>query len=400
MLSQEFEEHAMNDQERLADLRTRLAALNGLDAQRYQRFLEALAREPLRAGYDERGRLRVAFFDAKSYDIESFEQRNGDRFALQYVRASLGHDTAPAAMDCKTVCIFVNDVCDAPTVDALALLGVELIALRCSGYNNVDRAACRRRGISVVHVPAYSPHAVAEHTVALMLMLNRRLHQAYLRNRAGYFVLEGLTGFDMRGKTVGVIGTGKIGQCVVEILLGFGCRMLVYDKYPSPQLADRVGVAYVELDDLLQQSDIVTLHVPLFPETHYLINAQAIQRMKRGAMLINTSRGGLVDTKALIDGLKSGQIGLAGLDVYEEEAGIFFHDVSNRVLSDDVLARLLTFNNVVITSHQAFLTQEALANIADTTLANLAEFQSGKRGAELTNAVPLPNGYSADTIRG
>ncbi len=343
------------------------------------------------AGCDERGRLRVAFFDAKSYDVESFDQCNADRFALQYVRASLGQDTVPAATDCKAICIFVNDVCDAAIVDALASLGVELIALRCAGYNNVDLAACRRRGMSVVRVPAYSPYAVAEHTVALMLMLNRRLHQAYLRNRAGYFVLEGLTGFDMRGKTVGVIGTGKIGQCVIEILLGFGCRVLAYDKYPSPQLAGRAGVEHVELDDLLRQSDIVTLHVPLFAETHYLINAQAIGRMKRGAMLINTSRGGLVDTKALIDGLKSGQIGLAGLDVYEEEAGIFFHDVSGRVLSDDVLARLLTFNNVVITSHQAFLTREALANIADTTLANLAEFQSGKRGAELTNAVPLPD---------
>jgi D-lactate dehydrogenase len=218
-------------------------------------------------------------------------------------------------------------------------------------------------------------------------MLNRRLHRAYERNRAGAFVLDGLTGFDMRGKTVGVVGTGKIGQCVTDILLGFGCRVLAFDKFLNEELAARDGVQYVELDHLLRDSDIITLHVPLFPETHHLINQAAIENMKDGVMLINTSRGGLVDTKALISGLKSGKIGFAGLDVYEEEAGIFFHDVSDKVLTDDVLARLLTFNNVVITSHQAFLTEEALSNIADVTLANIMEFEEGRRGAELTNAV-------------
>jgi D-lactate dehydrogenase len=239
----------------------------------------------------------------------------------------------------------------------------------------------------VVRVPAYSPYAVAEHTLALMLMLNRRLHQAYQRNRAGYFVLDGLTGFDMRGKQVGVIGTGKIGQCTIDILLGFGCRILAFDKFPNDALAARPHVQYVDMAHLLGHSDIITLHVPLFPETHHLINPSTIKQMKDGVMLINTSRGELVDTKALIDGLKSGKIGYAGLDVYEEEAGVFFHDLSDQVLSDDVLARLMTFNNVVVTSHQAFLTREALTNIADTTLANIDAFKRGKRGAELPNAV-------------
>lgn len=218
-------------------------------------------------------------------------------------------------------------------------------------------------------------------------MLNRRLHQAYDRNRAGYFVLDGLTGFDMRGKTVGVVGTGKIGQCAIDILLGFGCRVLAFDKYPNEELAARDQVQYVDMGQLLSESDIITLHVPLMPETHHIVNASTIDQMKDGVMLINTSRGGLVDARALIDGLKSGKIGFAGLDVYEEEAGIFFHNISDKVLTDDVLARLMTFHNVVVTSHQAYLTNEALNNIADTTLANIEEFTSGKRAPELTNVV-------------
>jgi D-lactate dehydrogenase len=228
---------------------------------------------------------------------------------------------------------------------------------------------------------------VAEHTVGLMLTLNRGLHRAYERNRAGYFVLEGLTGFDMRGKTAGVVGTGKIGRCTVDILLGFGCRILAFDKYPNEELRRREGVEYVALERLWADSDIISLHVPLFPETHHLVNASTIAQMKDGVMLINTSRGGLIDTPALVEGLKSRKIGSAGLDVYEEEAGIFFHDMSGQVLSDDVLARLMTLQNVVVTSHQAFFTHEALANIANTTLASIAEFESGKRGADLTHAV-------------
>jgi D-lactate dehydrogenase len=241
----------------------------------------------------------------------------------------------------------------------------------------------------VARVPAYSPNAVAEHTVGLMLMLNRRLHEAYIRNRAGNFVLDGLTGFDMHGKTAGVMGTGKIGQCTINILLGFGCRVLAFDKFPNPELSDRENVTYVQPEELLTQSDIVTLHVPLLPDTRHIINAEAIAKMRDGVMLINTSRGELVDTRALVQGLKSGKIGAAGLDVYEEEAGVFFHDLSHQVLTDDVLARLLTFNNVVVTSHQGFLTHEALSNIADTTLDSIGEFEQGKHGAALTNAVTV-----------
>lgn len=377
----------MNDQERLKVLLENLQQLDGLDEERFQRLTAELQRHRNRAGYDEQGRLKVTLFDAKSYDIASFNRRNNDRHALHYVEASLNRDTAHAAEGSKVVSIFVNDTCDVPVVEALASLGVELIALRCAGFNNVDLKACQEHHLSVVRVPAYSPYAVAEHTIALMLMLNRRLHQAYQRNRAGYFVLDGLTGFDMRGKQVGVIGTGKIGQCTIDILLGFGCHILAFDKFPNAELATRDRVQYVDMTHLLGDSDIITLHVPLFPETHHLINQAAIDRMKDGVMLINTSRGELVDTKALIDGLKSGKIGYAGLDVYEEEAGVFFHNLSDQVLTDDVLARLMTFNNVVVTSHQAFLTHEALTNIADTTLANIDAFKQGKRGMELANAV-------------
>ena len=377
----------MNDQERMAAFLERLHGVDGLDERRFESLLVELERPSHREGYDQQGRLRIAMFDAKSYDVDSFERHNGGRFAIHPVHASLNEDTVHAVQGCQVVCIFVNDQCDATVVRLLAAQGVRLIALRCAGFNNVDLQACQQHDISVVRVPAYSPHAVAEHTVALMLMLNRRLHQAYQRNRAGFFVLEGLTGFDMWGKTVGVIGTGKIGRCTIDILLGFGCRILAYDPFPCEDLATRERVHYADLDDLFTKSDIITLHVPLFPETHHLINAAAINRMKDGVMLINTSRGGLVDTRALIDGLKSEKIGFAGLDVYEEEAGIFFHNISDRVSTDDVLARLLTFNNVVVTSHQAFLTQEALSNIAETTLANIKEYAEGKRGAELTHAV-------------
>lgn len=377
----------MDDQGRLQDVLKRVESFEGLDEHRYQRVLAELERPATRSGHDADGRLRIAMFDAKSYDLKSFAASNDGTFAIQAIETSLNVETAQAAAGSQVVCIFVNDRCDEAVIEVFASLGVELIALRCAGFNNVDLAACKKHNISVVRVPAYSPYAVAEHTVALMLMLNRHLHQAYMRNRAGSFVLEGLTGFDMRGKTVGVIGTGKIGRCVINILLGLGCEVLAYDKFLSDELIDRDHVRYVELSELFASSDIITLHIPLFPETHYLIDAAAIEQMKDGVMIINTSRGGLVDTQALIAGLKSGKVGFAGLDVYEEEAGVFFHDMSDKVLSDDVLARLMTFNNVVITSHQAFLTNEALTNIADTTLDNVREFSSLKRGTSLTNAV-------------
>jgi D-lactate dehydrogenase len=380
----------MSDAKRLAVLRDRLKSLEGLDEDTYDRIATALDRRQRRFGYDAQGRLKVAFFDAKSYEMESFDKANEERYALRYITASLDRHTAVTAKGYKAVCIFVNDTCDAEVVETLAALGVELVALRCAGFNNVALEACEAHGISVARVPEYSPYAVAEHTVGLMLMLNRHLHHAYLRNRYGYFVLDGLTGFDMRGKTVGVAGTGKIGQCVINILLGFGCRVLAFDAFPNPDVLARDGVDYVEPDQLLSHSDIITLHVPLTPETRHIVNRSAIEKMKDGVMLINTSRGELVDTRTLIEGLKSGKIGAAGLDVYEEEAGVFFRNLSDQVLTDDVLARLLSFNNVVVTSHQAFLTHEALTNIADTTLENVGEFDEGRRGADLTNAVRIP----------
>ena len=378
-----------DDAQRISSLVERLQSLEKLDQATYELMLNQLASLNNHFGYDDEGRFRVAFYDAKSYERQAFEAAPDGRIALQYIPARLSLATVPVAQKCQAVCLFVSDECHAEIVAALAAQGVKLIAMRCAGFNNVDLAACAEHGIDVVRVPAYSPQAVAEHTVALMLMLNRHLHTAYLRNRVGSFVLDNLTGFDMRGKTVGVIGTGQIGFCVAEILLGFGCQVLAYDKFPNQRLAGRNGIRYAELAELLAASDIVTLHVPLFEETYHMINAEAIAAMKPGVMLINTSRGGLLDTRALIDGLKSGQIGFAGLDVYEEEAGIFFQDHSDRVLTDDVLARLLTFNNVVVTSHQAFLTREALANIAETTLANVAEFMAGRRGEALSNVIRI-----------
>lgn len=376
-----------NDQDRLTELKDSLDSLTDVDESLYKRLMDQIAQSSQPFGYDTKGRLRVAFFDAKSYDRASFTKLPSDRVAFQYIPASLTIDTVGAAENCKVICIFVNANCDATVVEALKSRGVEMIALRCSGYNNVDLEACQRFEISVVRVPAYSPHAVAEHAVALMLTLNRKLHQAYIRNRAGYFVLDGLTGFDMRGKVIGVIGTGAIGTCLAEILMGFGCRILAYDQLPNEQLLKREAVRYESLDSVLAGSEIVSLHVPLFPETRYLINDAAIAKMKTGAMLINTSRGALVDSKALIRGLKSGKIGSAGLDVYEEEADIFFHDRSTEIMTDDVLARLMTFQNVVITSHQAFLTEEALTEIASTTHSNILEFLEGRRDQALTNAV-------------
>ncbi|MGL4512136.1 MAG: 2-hydroxyacid dehydrogenase [Lacipirellulaceae bacterium] len=376
----------MDDQQRLQRLVSLVSERAGHDEPTYARLAAALGARLAPAGGSAKPRL--AMFDAKRYDVQAFERRNSGDCVLLPIEAPLSAETAAAAAGCVAACVFVNDRCDAAAIDALADLGVGLVALRCAGFNNIDLGACRERAIDVVHVPAYSPHAVAEHTVALMLMLNRKLHLAYQRNRTGAFTLDGLTGFDVYGKTVGVVGAGRIGRCVVDILLGFGCRVLVYDTHPPEDLAVRAGVRLASLDELLAESDVVTLHVPLFPDTHHLIDGRAIARMKRGAMLLNTSRGGLVDTPALVEGLKSGQIGAAGLDVYEEEAGIFFHDLSGQVMTDDVLARLMTFNNVVVTSHQAFLTTEALDAIADATLASVAEYAAGKRGKELTRRVP------------
>ena len=330
---------------------------------------------------------RIAVFDTKPYTRKAFEHHNARGFHLAFFEHKLTRDTVISASGYDTVCIFVNDCADREVVQRLSEQGITLIALRCAGYNNVDLEACDRHGIGVVRVPAYSPHSVAEHSMALMLALNRHITRAHARVREGNFSLDGLVGFEMHGKTVGIIGTGRIGKCAAEILIGFGCKVLAYDPYPNETLAQHPSVSYTDLDTLFRESDIVSLYVPLLPATRYLIRDEVIAKMKRGVMLINTSRGALVDTKALIRGLKSGKIGSAGLDVYEEESDYFFEDHSDGVVADDILARLLTFNNVLVTSHQAFLTKEALDSIAQVTLHNIHEYAEGKRGKELTNGL-------------
>ena len=321
--------------------------------------------------------MKVAVFSAKKYDREFLNAANSPRHDLHFFEPHLNEETAGLATGFQAVCVFVNDQVNAAVMARLGSLGVRLIALRCAGYNNVDLTAATKHGITVVRVPAYSPYAVAEHTVALMLALNRKLHRAYNRVREGNFALDGLVGFDMHEKTVGVIGTGQIGTVVAQILTGFGCPILAFDPLPNAT-CQSCGVRYAELDELFAQSDIITLHCPLTPENKHLINAAAIAKMKDGVMLINTSRGALLDTVAIIAALKSGKIGYLGLDVYEEEEHIFFEDRSGLILSDDVFARLLTFPNVIITGHQAFFTREALLNIAATTIDNITRFETGQ----------------------
>jgi len=335
-------------------------------------------------------RLHVAFFHTTPFRNELYQEANRHGYAMHFFTPRLGLDTAPLAAGSRVVVVSANDTLDAPVVEVLASLGVEMIALRCTGFNNVDVPACERAGLSIARVQAYSPHAVAEHAVALMMALNRNIHRANNRVREGNFSLDGLLGFDMHGRTAGIVGTGKIGSCVASILHGFGCRLLAYDVYQSTELTERLGIRYVELEQLLAESDVVSLHAPLTPQTRHMIDAVAVRKMQRGVMLINTSRGALVDTPALVEGLKSGQIGHAGLDVYEEEEAYFFEDFSNRVVADDVLARLTTFNNVLITSHQGSFTDVAQRNIADTVLDNIREFEGGKRGTQLANAVVAP----------
>lgn len=383
----------MNDEERLEKILEKARReLGGIDEDTYRRWLDVLESRQTEFGYDGEGRLKVAVFDARSYEEDCFREasgKTGDKCAFTFFRMRLNRNTAHACQGFKVVCVFVQDDVDADTVKILAENGVRFIALRCAGFNNVDLETCKEYGIEAARVPAYSPYAVAEYAVSLMMMLNRKLHMADDRVRSGNFTIEGLVGFDMRGKTVGILGTGKIGRCTIDILLGFGCKVLAFDKFKNEELARRDGVTYVEPQELAAKSDIISLHLPLLPDTHHIIGAKAIEKMKPGVMLINTSRGALIDTKALIAGLKSGKIGAAGLDVYEEEEGVFFEDFSSyeTVIQDDVLARLCTFNNVIVTSHQAFLTKEALTNIADTTVENILEFEDGKRGKELTNLV-------------
>lgn len=327
--------------------------------------------------------MRTAVFSTKPYDRDSLQEANvGINHDLVFFEPRLTKETVALASGCAAVCAFVNDDLGHDTLNALADIGVHLVALRCAGFNHVDVATARSRGIVVARVPNYSPHAVAEHCVALILALNRKTHRAYNRVRENNFSLAGLLGFDLYGKTVGVIGTGNIGTCFARIMIGFGCRVVAVDPTPNATCAD-MGVEYVSIDELFGVSDIVALHCPLTPETRHLINAHSIQQMKPGVMLINTSRGLLVDTHAVIAALKSHAIGNLGLDVYEEESDLFFEDRSNVVLDDDIFGRLLNFPNVLVTGHQAFFTIEALRNIAETTIANVTAFATDQ-------AIPSP----------
>ncbi|MDJ0727455.1 MAG: 2-hydroxyacid dehydrogenase [Prochloraceae cyanobacterium] len=323
--------------------------------------------------------MKVAVFSTKPYDRRFLEAANQDKtHQLHFFEVQMNEDTAILASDYPAICVFVNDNLDRPTIAKLAAGGTKLIALRCAGFNNVDLKAAKELGLTVVRVPAYSPYAVTEYTIALILTLNRKIHRAYNRVREGNFAIDGLVGFDLNCKTVGIIGTGKIGFLVAEALMkGFGCKILAYDPYPNPDLA-AMGAKYVDLDELARRSDIITLHCPLTPETHYIINEKLISEMKKGVMLVNTGRGKLIDTKAVIEGLKSKKIGYIALDVYEQEANFFFEDFSNEIIADDVLQRLVTFPNAIVTSHQAFFTETALNNISETTLGNITDFETGK----------------------
>lgn len=323
----------------------------------------------------------VAFFDAKSYDKESFSRFADEEINIRYFENKLNADTVSMAACCDAVCAFVNDTVDKTVIEKLEEYGVGVIAMRCAGYNNVDLKAALGR-VKILRVPAYSPYSVAEHAMGLILTLNRKLHRAYIRTRDHNFSLEGLIGFDLKGKTVGIIGTGKIGRCFADICAGFGMKILGFDPFENDSFCGN----YVPLDELLESSDIISLHCPLTKENHHLVSKETIEKIKRGAYIINTSRGSLIDTEALIDGLKSGKIGAAGLDVYEEETAVFFEDYSDEIIPDDALSTIISMPNVIVTSHQAFFTREALDGIAQTTLDNLRAYFAGE---ELKNEVTV-----------
>lgn len=323
--------------------------------------------------------ITVAVFDTKPYDRDHLQPAAAaGGIELRFLECRLNRDTVPTAAGAHAVWVFVNDQLDRPCLEALAVQGIQLVALRCTGFNNVDLAAAKALKLVVTRVPVYSPYAVAEHAVALLLTLNRKVHRAFNRVRELNFALNGLVGFDLHGKTAGIVGTGKIGRIVAEILRGFGKKVVAYDPFPNREWAAQQGVEYVTAASRAEGSDVVSLHIPLTPETKYIIRRETLDLMKPGAILINVSRGALIDTTALIEALKSGRLGGVALDVYEEEEGIFFEDLSGQVLQDDELARLLTFPNVLITAHQAFLTREALMDIARTTVANLKALATGK----------------------
>lgn len=326
--------------------------------------------------------MRIAFFSTQPYDREFFDRENQDeRFVYQFYETHLGPHIVQAVTDVDAVCVFVNDRVDREVMEVLASRGVKIVALRCAGFNNVDLDAAREFGISVCRVPAYSPEAVAEHTMALLLTLNRKTHKAYNRVREQNFALNGLLGFNLYGKTIGIIGTGKIGKAFCRVAKGFGCKLVAFDIYEDEQLKE-TGVSYVDIDALYQQSDIISLHCPLVPENKHMINKDTIQRMKEGVILLNTSRGALIDTAAVIEALKTRKIGGLAIDVYEQEEKLFFKDLSGTIIEDDTIQRLMSFPNVLITAHQAFFTQEALHQITSTTLKNVEELLAGQ---ELSN---------------
>jgi len=330
--------------------------------------------------------MKVAVFSTRRYEREPLSAALGSAHELVFFRNQLKPETVKLAEGCGAVVAFVNDLVNRECIEGLARHGVKLIALRCAGFNQVDLKAAEECGIQVVRVPAYSPYAVAEHTLALLLAVNRRIHKAYARVRENNFSLNGLMGFDVHGKTIGVVGTGKIGQIFCSLVSGFGCEVIAYDPYPNAELIEK-GVKYVELEELLKRSHVISLHCPLTPESHHLINDRSLKLCRDDLVLVNTSRGPLVDASALIKSLKKKKIGAVALDVYEEESGIFFEDHSDEVVQDDVLMRLMTFPNVLITSHQAFFTKEALDNICETTAENIAAFEAGQ---PLVNEVVLP----------
>lgn len=330
--------------------------------------------------------MKVTVFSSKPYDVASLSQVP-DTIDWHFLEPRLDSDTAKLAKGCEAIVAFVNDDLSAPVLTELKSQGVKMVALRCAGFNNLDLEAADTLGLRVARVPAYSPEAVAEHAVALTMMLNRHLHRAYNRVRENNFSLDGLLGFNLHGKTAAIIGTGAIGRATARILKGFGCKLVAYDLYPNATFSDDIGGQYLPFEQAITQADIVSLHCPLTPDTYHLIDAYSLAKMKKGAMLINTSRGALLDTQAAIDALKSGQLGYLGLDVYEQEGDLFFEDLSNRIIPDDVFQRLLTFPNVVITGHQGYFTQEALSAIAQTTVDNLNAFHQGQlSGNELTKA--------------
>lgn len=320
--------------------------------------------------------MKIAFFSTQPYDKEYFDQHNS-RHEIIYLETQLNETSVAQAEGAGAVCTFVNDKLNAAVIVSLKKMGIELIAQRCAGFNNVDVTAAQEQGVSVVRVPAYSPHAVAEHSLALIMTLNRKTHKAYNRVREGNFSLDRLTGFDLFGKTVGIIGTGKIGKCFARIMLGLGCKLVAFDITRDNEL-ETLGIVYLPLEELLAQSDIVSLHCPLTEQTKHMINEDSLKHFKKGAMLINTSRGALIDAVAVIVALKTGNLAYLGIDVYEQEESIFFHDLNENVITDDVLVRLMGFPNVLITSHQGFLTEEALNQIALVTLQNITDFEEHK----------------------